>query len=316
MKASTFKTCRRSYLSRLQNIGGWGFFYCCTVLLAQIINVANETNNYPTLVDTSEEAHSFTVINTSTLFDMYNPRKTGIFFDFFSCNSEIIIPNSVPIDFHAMYQCNSYYTIDYHNICPVVKKYFSPSEKVLDVKKALIKNYTIEPEKCIGVYYRETDKCTETVLASFSQFKDKLDKIKTGEKIVLVTDSQQCREYFEREYGDDLICFKENKVSNANVGIHFANSKSTNYNDMFNLFASLLIISGCKNILCGSGNGSLWIMLFRGNCEGIYQILDKKWIEGNDTSIVAKHKVIPIPKQPLHRSKQTPIGFKMHPRKY
>ena len=39
------------------------------------------------------------------------------------------------------------------------------------------------------------------------------------------------------------------------------------------MLANVLIMSKAKHIFCTSGNVSLWIMLFRGNNNNIYQFL-------------------------------------------
>lgn len=42
------------------------------------------------------------------------------------------------------------------------------------------------------------------------------------------------------------------------------------------MLASVLISSKCEYIICGSSNVSLWIILFRGNSNNIYQYLSPK----------------------------------------
>ena len=42
--------------------------------------------------------------------------------------------------------------------------------------------------------------------------------------------------------------------------------------------AIIIIMSKCKYIICGSGNCSLWIILYRGNVKNVWQHLKDKWI--------------------------------------
>jgi hypothetical protein len=55
--------------------------------------------------------------------------------------------------------------------------------------------------------------------------------------------------------------------------------------------AITIIMSKCKYIICGSGNCSIWIMLFRGHAKDVYQNRDGKWLkEGavvSDPTVVA-----------------------------
>ncbi len=42
--------------------------------------------------------------------------------------------------------------------------------------------------------------------------------------------------------------------------------------------AITIIMSKCKYIICGSGNCSAWIMLYRGNSKNVYQSMGDRWI--------------------------------------
>jgi len=42
--------------------------------------------------------------------------------------------------------------------------------------------------------------------------------------------------------------------------------------------AITIIMSKCKFIICGSGNCSMWIALYRNNSEGIIQNLNGNWL--------------------------------------
>ena len=46
--------------------------------------------------------------------------------------------------------------------------------------------------------------------------------------------------------------------------------------DILWFLASMLIISKTKYIVCTSGNGELWLSLFRGHAENVYQYLNPK----------------------------------------
>ena len=48
---------------------------------------------------------------------------------------------------------------------------------------------------------------------------------------------------------------------------------------IFVIFATFLIISKCKYLICSSGNCSIWMMYYRENANNIYQFLNDKWIE-------------------------------------
>jgi hypothetical protein len=50
--------------------------------------------------------------------------------------------------------------------------------------------------------------------------------------------------------------------------------KGTNYKFSKYYLAITIIMSKCKFIVCGTGNCSLWIMLYRENADNIYQFID------------------------------------------
>jgi hypothetical protein len=43
--------------------------------------------------------------------------------------------------------------------------------------------------------------------------------------------------------------------------------------------AITIIMSKCKYVICGSGNCSIWIMLYRGNNKNVCQYLDGTWYD-------------------------------------
>ena len=73
------------------------------------------------------------------------------------------------------------------------------------------------------------------------------------------------------------IIVNENHTSYSNKGIHYEKSPADNYNEMFDLFSTFLIIAKCKYVICGSGNCSIWMMLYRGNNKNVIQYLKGNW---------------------------------------
>ena len=60
-----------------------------------------------------------------------------------------------PIDFYVIYQNKEYKSLAYSHTTPFVKKYFSPSQFILDKKQNLLEKYTIDPTNT----NKETKKC-------------------------------------------------------------------------------------------------------------------------------------------------------------
>jgi hypothetical protein len=240
-----------------------GFFSCCSVKLNNIVDYINSKHLLPTL-------------DCSTQFSMYKHKYRDITYDYFKhYDNDCYVDLKTRINYHENYQFSNYSRLDYHTIVPIVKKYFSPSDKILRIVEELKYKYKLYDEY-IGVYYRGTDKISETKLADFQDFYNKIIELKTqtGLKIILQTDSTHFLKYITSKI--DVIVIEENDTSSSN-GIHFINNSYKNYNDMFYLFATFLILSKCKYLIIGSSNGSIWITFYRGNSINVYQYLNGEW---------------------------------------
>lgn len=263
------------YLNIIHPFGDYnGFFSNCSVKLESIIKYYNNHNSLPKNVDSSK------------LFYMYKKNKLDdITYHFFENENNInnyIKPNKL-LNYdggiiHMQYK--EYIKIDFINICPFVKKYFTPSNEIFNLKNILINKYDINPEEYIGIYYRGTDKIKEINLCEFEQFELKLKEIlsiNNNLKILLLTDSKQVLDYFKNKF-PYLTFINENKISDTSNGIHNENSSENNYNDIKYLFATFLIMSKCKYYICGSNNGALWTMFYRNNGHNVYQNSNNIWL--------------------------------------
>jgi hypothetical protein len=215
---------------------------------------------------------------------MYKINKLNdITYDFFENENNVnnnIKPNKGLIYdggiIHMQYK--SYKNIDFDNLYPFIKKYFTPSNEIINLQNFLINKYNINPEQYISVYYRGNDKCKEINLCNIKEFEQKIKNIYNKNlKILLVTDTQNVLDYFINIF-PDLTFINENKVSSTNNGIHNENNSETNYNDIKYLFATFLIMSKCKYYICGSNNSALWTMFYRNNSNNIYQNSNNVWL--------------------------------------
>jgi hypothetical protein len=252
-----------------------GFFSCCSVRIWNIIQYFNNKKILPNTID------------CSGLFTMYKDTKNDISYDFFEKydNINIIINYEKNILITDMnFQFNNYKNVDYSAILPFVKKYFSPSNNIINISNNLLSEYKIDTSNCIGLYYRGTDKYIETKLGGFKSYYDKLNEIINKEEnknvqILLQTDSAQFLDYMKEKKINNIIVIQQNKVSYTSRGIHKEQTRKTNHQDIKYLFATFLIISKCKYLICSSGNCSIWMMYYRENANNIYQFLNDKWME-------------------------------------
>jgi hypothetical protein len=249
----------------------WGFFSCCSVRYYKIVKHFNNCNCLP-------------VIDSRETFKMYNPYDRDITFDFFNdySNNLIIKPKKYMIDI-MNFQFSDYKNIDYTYTTQFIKKYFDVSDKIRDKYNTLISKYKIIPEKCIGLYYRATDKIKETSIDSFESYYNKLINVVNNTdkniQVILQTDSTQFLEYMKDKcISMNIIIIDENNTSVNKKGIHNENNKECNYKDIQYFFATILIFSKCKYIVCSSGNCSVWMMYYRGDALNVHQNLNLKWL--------------------------------------
>ena len=250
-----------------------GFFSCCSVKIYKIINYFSKNKTLPNIVDSSR------------LFGMYKKDdKVDITPDFFlhpdSISKTITYSKKIPITKWG-FQVNNYKSVDYDSIVPFVNKYFAPSPRIINIYNKLITKYNINPDNCIGLYYRGTDKRNETKLDSFENYYIKLLELVAQLKntqILIQTDTTQFIEFMKDKPLKNVIIIDENSTSSSKRGIHNEMTKKQNYIDIQTLFATFLIISRCKYIICSSGNCSIWIMYYRNNAHNVYQNLNRKWL--------------------------------------
>lgn len=250
-----------------------GFFSCCSVRLFDIITFFNKNKTIPTIVDSSSQFYYY---KTNENVDV-----TSEFFDI-SNDSLILFEKEVCCDMtNECYQFNNYHTVDYSSLSPFLTKYFTPSKKICDIRDELLEKYEIDPEKTIAVYYRGTDKYTETRLDSFESYGDKLAELLVGNeehlKIIVQTDYTPFLNYMKDRFRQ-ICVIQENSTSDLFCGIHNEKTKSENYYDIQYLYATFLILSKCKHLICSSANGSIWMMFFRTNSKNVIQSLNKRWL--------------------------------------
>lgn len=249
-----------------------GFFSCCSVKICKIVKHILMHKQLPE-------------IDSSGLFDYYKvDNNKDITYDFFehynNIEQEIDFEKIINID-NSNFQFNDYKKVDYKTIIPYVKKYFTPSQKILSVEKQLMSSYCINPENCVAVYFRGTDKVTETKIDGFHRYYEKLQEILSKEpqlQILIQTDSYPFLNYMKTKNMNNVIVISENSTSNTSRGIHNEKTRAENNIDIQYFFATCLIMSKCKHIICTSGNGSIWTMYYRGNANNVHQNLNCVWL--------------------------------------
>jgi hypothetical protein len=234
-----------------------GFFSCCTVRLQSVIDYYNKYNKLPVL-DSSEQWSAYKDADgdiTNRLFKTLDKIKVE--------KEKISITNSDAED-----QFSDYHELNHADIQPVLDKYFTLSDEVLNIKQDLIRKYNIDVNKTLVVYFRGNDKCRETKLPTHEEMLAKLEKVRRSfpDHTVLLQSDEQAFYQTAIEKNIDFVCFNE-------ILVH---DKWNRLKQAQTFLAIVSIISDCDAVIMNSCNVSLWICLLRKHAVNIYQYLNVK----------------------------------------
>ena len=183
------------------------------------------------------------------------------------------------IDFRQHYQYIDYNKLNFNDITPFIKKYFSPSTEINNNINYIENKYNINNYDDICVlFYRGNDKVTEMYLPSYEDILVKARSIyekNKNIKFLIQSDEIEFIETMIKEFPNNSFYFKDEiRTINKNqkISVDKINHESNFIYSQYYL-AITIIMSKCKYIVCTSGNCSLWIALFRGNAENMYQII-------------------------------------------
>jgi hypothetical protein len=258
-----------------------GFFSCCSVKLHYIINYINLNFKLPDHVDSSKQ------------FSWYKKNQDqdkDITFKYFEHYDNIKdISFSYPINYDWDCQFVDYSKLNYNNIIPVIKKYFSPSIKIINIINNIEKKYNLIYDNICVLFYRGNDKNTETELCNYDEYLIYANLIiKSNPNILFLIQSDETEfiDFISKKFPNNSFYFNDEirhiSKTNSSVDIQM---KDKNYKFSKYYLAITIIMSKCKYIICGSGNCSMWIMFYRENSNNVYQNLKGKWIIDNNNTV-------------------------------
>ena len=247
-----------------------GFFSCCSVKLFNIVEFINSCKQLPDIVDSSQ-----------TFCWYKNKNDTDITYDYFEHYDNVNTNILSPIDYHQVYQFIDYSKLNYTNISPLIKKYFSPSKFINDIIDNMEKKYNLIYENICVLFYRGNDKMRETKLCGYDEYLKyaKQILIKNPHILFLIqSDESEFIEFMTNNFPDNSFYFKDEirhvKKCNDTVDLMMPDTVSE-FSKKY--LAITIIMSKCKYIICGSGNCSIWIMLYRNNNNNVIQNLNGTW---------------------------------------
>ena len=242
-----------------------GFFSCCTIRMVEITRFYNQNKTFP-IVDSSEQW---------SFYKDYPGDVTQKFFSY--CEDEQELDENIQEIGDGTSPIN---LLDFKNLNFLVKKYFSPSNDVLQVYNKLIEKYSIDFDKTIAVLYRGNDKHKETNLPSHSDMIEKIDELVLkypDHKLLIQSDEVDFYESVLQKYKNFIYFQEVMKIrKNEYSAIQYVVPSGQKTEQAIIFLSIMLIISKCSKVVLNSGNIGMWASLFRGNSSGIYQYLNHK----------------------------------------
>jgi hypothetical protein len=193
----------------------------------------------------------------------------------------ILSATSPSIPFRHAYQFVPYERLNYSLIVPLVKKYFTPSLEIREMIQHMEEKYQLDYSNLCVLFYRGNDKVTETPLCSYEEYltyaKQLLEK-HPEMKFLIQSDETEFLHFMQQHFPNSLVFYDEIRhmpKQNSTVDIRMKENI-----ELFSKYylAITIIMSKCQYVVCGSGNCSIWIMLYRGHCRGLFQNLLGKWL--------------------------------------
>lgn len=249
-----------------------GFFSCCAVALHFICEYFNENKELPKILDRSQQ------------FYYYKENPSVDLSTVIYKNSEIDVKYVKFVDYFWEKQFEKYSELDFETLIPLVDKYFSPSDIILNKLNEIEKRISINYNDILAVCYRGNDKQSETKIGAYDEYWEKISDILKENKnlwIYIQTDEIGFLKYVQDRYKNVFFLSEIPMIDrNPSLAIQHIIPNHTNKKLVFtcDFLASVLFMSKCKHLITHSGNIGVWISLYRGNFNDSYQYLNGKWI--------------------------------------
>lgn len=264
----------QSDMKVLHSIHSAGFFSCSTIALMDVINFFNEHKSMPDRFDRFRQYETFKAKPSQDLSSFY-----------FDVDDSVIIDHN-GVDIPLPYDCMSiqfapYKDLPFDHYLPVINKYFHPSQHIQNLAYNLIQKYALNMDNLCAVFYRGNDKAREMQVPTYDEFINKAHEIKSKRpdvRFLVLPDETQFMAAFRSHFPDSL-CFDETKgmdKKDSAVFLELPQDKRAEHGAYF--FAAVLCLSKCSEVITHSGNGGLWLSLYRGNAYDIHQIFNGQWL--------------------------------------
>lgn len=241
-----------------------GFFSCCTVGVYDIIEYIKKHKLIPE-------------VSFSRIFNLYKDHLgQDVYDNFFEFNplQELDINKIAKIKYNRDSSFN-YNSEDLLAIKPIIEKWFTPSNSVLDYVSLFTNKYEINVNKTLAILFRGTDKATEIKETSYSIFtsgiKDIMDNAEIN-RVFVQTDQTQFIDFLKHSFPNiDFFTIKEIPTTATKKQLYKETIKKNKVTHAQMFLASMQILSNCKFLINHTGNVARWAITYRGHTKNTIQ---------------------------------------------
>lgn len=251
----------------LRIIHNAGLFSCCTIRLIEIMKYFNLHKYLPDIVDSAAQ---FAFYKRD-----YNEDITPLLFaeqpdDMVHTRELVATHEPGEISF------GDYTKLCFEDIKPFVWNYFCPSDVVQEMIYAYIDNYAIDYENTCAIFYRGNDKKRECEVTPYADFIEQARLMPSYIRFLVQPDETEFLNAFTDAFPDRCFHFKETphmRKKDSAIFYELPPEKKTMHAQLF--LAAVLVMSRCKHVIMHSGNGAMWLALYRGGMNGVHQFRNK-----------------------------------------
>ena len=257
----------------LKTIQNAGFFSNCTIRLMDIVEYININGALPDEVDSTEQFMHYKGYAGQNLIPYYFNQHIE--------ETLQIHPRPFNLDYDCMsIQFDDYKKLPFDMLYDLVNKYFTPSVGVELIRFTMREKYKLNNQELCAVFYRGNDKSREMTISPYDSFINKAKEIKESNpkiKFLVQPDEREFLDAFLAEFPDSIYFEETPMLSKMDSSMFFELPQHERAEYGAKFFAAVLLMSECKQVITHSGNGALWLALYRGNANGINQIFNNQW---------------------------------------
>lgn len=255
-------------------IRGGNFFSSTNCMLEDIIEYFNKNKKLPEIVDTSFLWRPYKKVENDDL--------ANVFFE--KVDKEI--QYTEPVTFSSTdweTQFSDYNKLNFKQLQPFIEKYCTFTLPFQQAEAHIMEKYKLNLNNMCGVFLRGNDKWKETMIPTYSEMIVKAYQVQKNNpniQFLVQTDEKEFLDEFKFHFPNSIyveeVPIRYRRRDDSHSCMSFVLPQDLLFASTYYYVSVLKLMSKMKFVIMTSGNGEMWIPLWRGNTIGIYQYLSPK----------------------------------------